>query len=1091
MTEFICGISKAARRARVMEIICRCVSENKKIYVIAPEQQALLWDTLAAKELPKKAALLVETLSFTRLADTLFRRYGGCAKNYITDDKKALLMWNAVSSVKDKLKVYGRGREDRFVPLMLKAVSEAKLYSKTPTEIMEIYERLSREEREVGLSHRLYDLSLIWTAYETMMKESYDDPEEIPDALCSLLDKHDAFSGTTVIIDSFYTLTPKEKNILRRIFASNADVYVTFDMAAEDTDCIHTEHIRENRKSIARSAMRAGRDYTLYDAGDDGDGPIPYLAKNLWKYTAPVYEGDTSSVKIMTCGDRFDEAALCAARISELIRGGATYGEIAVVAADMEKLTGILDVHLEAMGIPVYTSKKTDLCCQSAMRLILSAASVAAGGWRREDVLSVCKTGLTTLTPDECDALEKYTEKWRLRGKKAFVCDGWNMNALGYTDRATPWGEELLRMANDARDKLIPPLERFALSLGGTLEDACRGAFQLLCDFGVYKKIKTEAAALRGEGRGAEAQEKEQVWNAVCTLLDTMVEVSGECPVDAPRFAGLVRRCAQSVEIGTIPDGVDRVTLAGASSARLEGVSHMIILGAIEGEFPMTPTDNGFFCERDKDVLGEMGVELSPGMDMRRSEELFRFLSAASAPSESLTLIIPCRDGGETRSPSLGALRVMKLLGIKPEEDAHLNYEYLISDKRAAEYYLPGLSGTEMGLALEGLCDAEEHISYSSYDFVSEEQAKELFGDRMIMSQSKFEKYQDCPLSYYLRYVLRLDEGEVAKVSPVDVGNFVHKILEDILSEIKAEGNEYPFDEEKIKERTSDLIGKYINSVMPDGSTTGRHDYLFSRIRRSLDIYLKSLNREFTAASFKPEAFELSVGRRDSAVPALEIPLSDGTVMAMSGVVDRVDLYRGEQNVYVRVADYKTGSKTFNLQKALSGRNIQLLLYLFSICSAADSEFARSIAPNGERLVPAGAVYFSAQPGQVSSEAPMGETEAVERTINEISRTGIALADEAILRAMDPDLSGKYAPAKIKRDGSMTAGAKTEAEMDEIKNALSAVMRQVGDKMKTGCAAAHPTACDGRMPCTYCKMRPVCRIESTTGEERENGDSVE
>ena len=1088
MTEFICGLSRDGRRARVLDVIRDSVDAKKKVYVIAPEQQALLWDTLAARELGASAALLVETLSFTRLADTLFRKYGGCAKNYITDSKKALLMWNAVNSVKDKLKVYGRGREDRFVSLMLKAVSEAKLYSKTPAELMQISEALSEEGREEGLSARLYDLSLIWTAYESMMRESYDDPEEIPDALCALLEGCDAFADTTVIIDSFYTLTPKEKNILRRIFASNADVYMTFDMFADDGDGVHTEHIREYRRSAARLAMRAGRECTVFEAESENDGALGYLRENLWKYTARKYEGDTSAVSMLGCGDRYDEAAVCAARISELVRTGASYGEIAVMAADMEKLTGILDVHLDAMGIPYYLSKKTDLLCQGAMRLILSAASVIAGGWRREDILAVSKTGLTNLTGDECDALEKYAEKWRLRGKRAFVCDGWSMNALGYTDRTTEWGSELLALANNARDKLIPPLERFASTLSGTVEDACRGAFALLCEFEVYKKIKNECALLRREGRGAQAQEKEQVWNAVCELLDTMVEVSGDTPVDAPRFAGLVRRCAAGVEIGTIPDGVDRVTLASATSARLEGIKHLIILGAIEGEFPMTPTDNGFFCERDKDVLGKMGVELSPGMDMKRSEELFRFLSAVSVPGETLTFIVPERDGSESRSPSLGAVRVCRLMGCEIKKDVHLDYEYLCQSEAAARYYLPSVRNTEIGEAIARLISDREESVYSPSDYISADTARELFGERMVMSQTKFEKFQDCPLSYYLRHVLRLDEGEVAKVSRVDVGNFVHKILEDVLREIKAEGNVYPFDEDKIRERTGLLIEKYIGAVMPEGETDGRHGYLFDRVRRSLDIYLKSLNREFSSAAFKPEAFELSVGKRDSKVPALEVPLEDGSVMAMCGVVDRVDLYRGENNVYVRVADYKTGSKTFSLDKALEGRNIQLLLYLFSICAAKDSEFAREICKNGEKLIPAGAVYFSAQPGQISSASPVTENEAEELTINEISRTGIALGEEGVIRAMDPELTGRYCPVKITSKGEVGAGGKSREEMDEIKDALTDAMRRVGDKMRTGCAVAAPTSHDGKSPCTYCRMRPVCRIENTDGEEADRGN---
>ncbi len=1091
MTEFIFGLSGSARRAHVLDRIREALQAEKKVLVISPEQQALVWDTVSAREFGAAAALQIETLSFTRLADSLFRRYGGCAKNYITDAKKSLLMWSAINAVKDKLAVYGKGREDRFVPLMLKAVSEAKLYSKTPLMLQEVAEKLSEEGREAGLSARLFDLSVIWSAYEKLMSDAYDDPEEIPDALCELLERVDPFENTAVFVDSFYTLTPKEKRIVRRIFSTGADVYITFDMSAEDTDSLHCEHIREYRNSMARAAMRAGREFSVYDAGvGEGDAAIRYLRENLWNYSAPAFEGDTSSVALFGCGDRYDEAQVLAARIGELVSGGAEYSDIAVVCADTEKLEGIVEAQLEALDIPVYMSKKSKLCSQGAMRLILAAASVVAGGWRREDVLALAKTGLTPLNPKECDALERYAEKWRLRGKKAFVTDGWNMNMLGYTDRRAEWAEEMLAVANDAREKLICPLERFAGSLGKTVEDACRGAYELLSDYGVYGKIKKDAARLRANGEGAAAQEAEQVWNALQGVLDTMVEVAGGQPAEPARFASLIRRVAETVELGTIPDSQGSVVICNASSARFSGAKHVIILGAIEGEFPMVPTDNGFFCERDKEVLRDFGMELSPGMDMKRSEELFRFWSAVSAPTETLTVIVCERDGAETRHPSLGCMRIEKLLSKTVVPNVHLDYEYLLQNESAARYYRNQLRGSEMGEAIDSLLGREgARGEYSDGGYISEDIARELFSGRMVMSQSKFEKFQDCPLSYYLRYVLKLDEGESAKVSHVDVGNFVHKILEDVLSEVKAEGNEYPFDEEKIQKKTEELIEKYIDSVMPEGERSGRHSYLFSRISRSLAVYLKSLNREFTAAAFKPEAFEMKVGLGDAPVPPLDIDLGDGDVMSMCGVVDRVDIYRGENNVYVRVADYKTGSKKFSLDKTLEGRNIQLLLYLFSICMAEDSEFKRSIAPSGERLVPAGAVYFSAQPGQVSSEAPLDVSEAEEKTIDSISRTGIVLRDEAVVRAMDPDGNGRYSPVKLKRDGELASGAKTEEEFGEICDTLCGVMREVGVKMKSGCAAASPTEHDGRLACEFCRMKPVCRLKREVADS--GTDTVE
>ena len=78
---------------------------------------------------------------------------------------------------------------------------------------------------------------------------------------------------------------------------------------------------------------------------------------------------------------------------------------------------------------------------------------------------------------------------------------------------------------------------------------------------------------------------------------------------------------------------------------------------------------------------------------------------------------------------------------------------------------------------------------------------------------------------------------------------------------------------------------------------------------------------------------------------------------------------------------------------------------------------------------------------------------------------------------MDPDGAGRYSPVKIKRDGTLGAGAKSEEELGEICETLCGVMREVGVKMKSGYSAACPTEHDGRLACDFCKMKPVCRLK--------------
>ncbi len=1079
MIEFVYSLGRDNKREYILRKMRDSLENGQKILLIAPEQQALMWDTLVANSLPASAAFKVETLSFTRLADTVFRRYGGCAKNYITEPKKALVMWKALTSVRDNLKIFGRGREDRYVPLLLNAVSEARLYSQTPASLMDVYEKLSDEGREEGIGFRLHDLSLIWAAYDVLLHESYDDPEEIADALCATLDRVNCFEGYTVIVDSFYTLTPKERSIVARFFRDADEVVVTFALSADDRDSLHTEHIRNHKNLLAKTAARMGQDVKIVSLQESGEAPeIEYLKENLWKYTAEAYNGEAENVKIYTVGDRHDEAAVCAARICSLVREGARYGDIAVVAADIEALRGIIDTHLSAMGIPVYMSAKSDLTAQSVMRLVISACKVAAYGWKREDVIACAKTALTGLSAEECDALEQYTEKWRLRGKKAFCCEGWNMNPDGYTDRLSPWGAELLMLANRAREAIIPPIEELSRHLRGTVREAAEAVYTLLCEFSVYGQIKAEVARLRGESRGAEAQEKEQVWGAVISVLDTLVEAAGDTKTDAIRFAHLLEQTASSIEIGTIPDSLDQVVLSSAGSARLDGVRHMIILGACEGEFPATPGDNGFFTQRDKDVLSPMGIELSPGMESRRSEELYRFYAAVTAPSETLSIIIPQSDSGSVKHISSGALRIMKLLPkAEIKKDAHLDYSFLIQNEAAARYYLPALRGTEEGAALETLISgfgSENGQMSANEEFVSPERADAVFGDKMVLSQSKLECFKDCPQSYYLKYVLNLDDGENVKISPSDVGNFVHKILEDFLREVKEQNIDYPISDTWTRETAERLIENYIKTVSPENAG-GRLAYLFKRVERSLMLYISSLNAEFSQSEFKPYDFEMRVG--SEALPPLEIPLGDGSVMSMIGIVDRLDSYKENDKVYIRVADYKTGAKKFKLEEVVGGRNVQLLLYLFSICSCPDCDFRREIAPNGEELVPAGAVYFAARPGEASSGVPVKSEDARAIVEKEISRTGIVLSDEHIIRAMEPSGEGKYVPASFKTDGTLSkrSSVASREEMDEIRDALCGAIRETGEKMKSGECSASPEDHDGRSPCEYCKMRPVCR----------------
>lgn len=1068
MIEFIFGREATQRTEYIIEKMKKCLSENKKAVLLIPEHQALFWDTLTAKRFAPTDAFNIETVSFTRLADSVFRRFGGSAKRYVTDSEKLLLMWSAINSVSEGLKVFDRtSREDRYVPLMLRARSELKLYGIGDEDIAAAAEKLEGEKG--SLSGRLHDLALISSAYDTLLHSSYDDPEEIPDALIDVLSCNDYFSGSCVFIDSFYTLTPKEMKVVRCIMSQADDFSATFAMSRADRELPHLSFVFDYVKDMARCASSLGYEIKITDTHDTRKEEFAYLSRSLWNFGAEPYDKETDAVTVIKCPDRYDEAAIAAARIKDIVKSGASFSDIACVCADFESLRGITDAELSRHGIPVYVAGKTPVTSQPAARLLMAATGIVARGWRREDVIAAARTGLCSLTPDEADALEMYTDKWSIRGKKRFCTpDGWEMNADGYSETQSRWGIELLSLANRAREKLIPPIEAFSEAFPGKIKDICSAAYKLLCDFQVYESLKEETAALEKAGRFADAQKKSQVFGVILRLFDTLALCVPDGVCDAPRFLSLLSRIGETLTIGTIPDGIDRVALGSVGNVRLDNIKHLIVLGAKSGEFPRVPKDDGFFSDNDKKVLREMGIELSPDSRSRQNEELFRFGETVSAPAESLTLIIPA-DGTECH-PSLGALRILKLF----------------PHSRTLDFTVPeGEEAIRKGTANE---DEENLYPLSAdRDRVTGKAKEKLFDRDISLTQSRIECYTACAFSYYCKYILKLSEGDRAELRPAEVGTFVHAILENLIKEI-SETSSFPVEEEKLYGLCDRLIEDYRTRIVPDGEA-GQTDYIFNRLSESIKLFARSLNEEFAQSSFEPYSFELPVGFSDD-LPAEKRPLENGHSLTVRGIVDRVDVYRRDDNVYIRVADYKTGSKSFSLKDVLKGHNIQLLLYLFSLCNMPkDCSYRKTLAPNGENILPAGAVYFSARPGDILSDNLMSDDSAEDYALDAISRTGIVLGDLDVISAMDKDISGKYAPVSIgAKDNLKGSFAESIDAFGEIEETINSFLTETGNSLTGGCAGSIPRGYKSSSPCEFCKMLPLCRHNEHAPTDIQKGD---
>jgi ATP-dependent helicase/nuclease subunit B len=175
-------------------------------------------------------------------------------------------------------------------------------------------------------------------------------------------------------------------------------------------------------------------------------------------------------------------------------------------------------------------------------------------------------------------------------------------------------------------------------------------------------------------------------------------------------------------------------------------------------------------------------------------------------------------------------------------------------------------------------------------------------------------------------------------------------------------------------------------------------------------------------------------------------------------------MYRAEdgETVYVRVIDYKSSKHDFSIRSITEDMNIQLLLYLFTLCSPENRAlFAAETGTIPTRVLPASAVYMS--PDESDRHGTLLPC-----------RTGIVLGDPEIISAANSDDTQTYLPSvKRGKDGGFTGKGLCTAEyMAELETLLHNVIRETAATMYSGQAARTPS----ESACQYCRMKHSCGV---------------
>ncbi|MBR2893988.1 MAG: PD-(D/E)XK nuclease family protein, partial [Clostridia bacterium] len=363
-------------------------------------------------------------------------------------------------------------------------------------------------------------------------------------------------------------------------------------------------------------------------------------------------------------------------------------------------------------------------------------------------------------------------------------------------------------------------------------------------------------------------------------------------------------------------------------------------------------------------------------------------------------------------------------------------------------------------------------VSEEDFAFKDKSISKKLFGEKMYFSASQLEVYSKCPFMYFCRYGVKAKTRPKARLDAAMGGNVVHYVLEMILKAHR--GKDFlSLSAEEIDSEIRYYLGEYMRLNMGDGEDMGlRFNYLYGRMYKILRHLFDRLVAEFCNSDFEPCDFELAIGR-DEPVRPFKVPLREGSV-ELIGKIDRVDKMDLDGKRYIRIVDYKTGIKEFNLSDVFYGINMQMLLYLVSIWRGG-TEFYESITPSG-------ILYFPARLSACNVERDDSEETRIKKRMLTGKMSGMLVLDGDSASAMDKSRTSIFIPVKFdSKTGDVKGNFITLKQLEKLGKMMDSIIEDMGNSLHEGIVPARPVFGPGHgETCTWCDYRDVCLKDKPT-----------
>lgn len=1080
--QFIFGSSGAGKSHYLQQYIVEKSMENPtgNYFVIVPEQFTMQTqkDLVMAHE--RKGIMNIDVLSFGRLAHRIFEEVGGNQRTILDDTGKSLILRKIAGDNEGELKVLrGNLKKHGYIGEVKSVLSEFAQYN---IDVETLDKMAETAEEGTYFQWKLKDIAKVYEGFSQYLSDKYITNEELLDVFCNVIGKSELLKDSVIAFDGFTGFTPVQDKVMKELLHVCKKVIVTVTIDEKENPYTFTHPYQLfalSKRMVTGLVSLAKEERTEIDDAVCLPQNPPYrfrenptmvfLEKHLFRYTTESFSKEQDSISLHCAKMPKDEVAFVMQEIRRLVRvKGYRYRDIAVIAGNISTYADYMEKTAKMYDVPIFMDYKRSVLLNSFVEYIRSLLAMAEKNMTYERVFRFLRTGLTGFSREDIDILENYVIAMGIKGYKKWD-EKWIRTYKGLS-------EEELGKVNAIRSAFVEKIQ----DVMGVLKKRRKTVKEItlaLHSFFVQEKLQEKLVEyeerFQEKNEPALAKEYAQIYRIVIEIFDKFIELLGEEYLPLKEYCDLLDAGFEEAKVGVIPPAIDEVIVGDMERTRLKEIKVLFFVGANDVFIPGNMSGNGLLSEQDRKVFEAQKVPLAPSGKEKIYIQKFYLYMNLTKPSDKVYISYSKVSGeGKSIRPAYflqDLKRLYPLIHVQEEEEKKFT-EIELTKKAGISYIISGLQRrreeiTDEWLELymsyrkdkdwEGVIDnlIEAGFYKMPEDRLSRKMAEKLYGEKIEGSVTRLERFSACAFAHFLSYGLRLKERKEYRFEAVDLGNIFHRAIEIFSRNLVKSGYTWttlPEEtaEEMIEESVEMSITDYGNTVL---YSSARNEYMITRIKRMMKRTVWALAKQLEKGDFVPSGYEVSFGK---------------------GKIDRIDIYETDKKVYVKVIDYKTGTKTFSLASLYHGLQLQLAMYMNMAV-----ELERRKQPDKE-VVPAGLFYYQMKDPIIDK---VEEEKWEETVLSKLRLDGIVNADEEVINHLDKKFTGSSLaiPVGKNKNGSLSKSSKAFSETDFaiISQYVDKEIREIEERMQEGEIDVSPYEMGTSHGCDFCQFKGVCHFD--------------